>query len=187
MVLGEGAAAIVLEELAHAEARSATIYGEVLGAGSSSVITPNGVARCDRALANAMRACLRAAGLGPAQIGHIHAHGLSTLKSDVEEAQAIGAVFGPDSRRIPVVAAKSYFGNLGAGGGVAELASSLMALLHGHLFPILNYHHADPECPIRAVRDLETPSGNAFLNVNTTPQGQASAVLIRRLDGQGSD
>ncbi len=178
MVVGEGAATLVLEELEFARARGAKILGELVGQGASAVLAPNAVARRERSMENAMRAALRAAELSPDQVGHVHAHGLSTRHSDVEEAQAIAGVFG--SRPVPVVAAKSYFGNLGAAGGMVELLTSLLALEHGHLFPTLNYEEPDPECPLAVVVDANVPSGDSVLSVNVTPQGQASAVVVRR-------
>lgn len=182
MVLGEGAGAVVLEDLDHALARGATIYGEVVGAGSSSVAT-RGVARRRQALAQAMQAALRDAGLAPDQVGHVHAHGLSTRTSDAEEAQAIREVLGPAADRVPVTAAKSFFGNLGAGSGLVELGASLMALARGALFPVLNFRTPDPECPVLVCRTGDTPAGESFLNLSVTPQGQASCLLVRRWGG----
>ncbi|HUY36070.1 MAG TPA: beta-ketoacyl-[acyl-carrier-protein] synthase family protein [Pirellulales bacterium] len=180
MVLGEGAGAIVLEELASARARGATIRGEVVGFGSSSVADRDLAPRRDAALANAMRAALRDAGATPGDVGHLHAHGLATRRSDAEEARAIREVFGARADSLPVTAAKSYFGNLGAGGGLVELVASTLALQHGSLFPILNYETPDPECPIVAVTKADVPSGDSFLNLSVTPQGQASCVMVRR-------
>ncbi|MGO8691982.1 MAG: beta-ketoacyl-[acyl-carrier-protein] synthase family protein [Thermoguttaceae bacterium] len=180
MVLGEGAAAVLLEELARAQARGATIYGEVLSAASSSVVAPKLLARRQQAIGNVLQAVLRAAGAAPDEVGHLHAHGLSTRSCDVEEARAIHDVFGGRARPIPVVAAKSYFGNLGAGGGMVELIASLLALQRGHLFATLNYETPDADCPVAVVRDGGVAAGESFINVSVTPQAQASAVLIRR-------
>ena len=179
MVMGEGAGVVVLEELDVARARGATIYAEIVGSGSSTVLDRNFVAQRDVALANAMRAALRDAGATPDQVGHIHAHGLATRSCDVAEARAIGQVFGDAAASVPVVAAKSNFGNLGAGSGVVELIASVMALQTGHLFPMLNYETPDPECPIAAVTTSDAPAGESFLNLSTTPQGQAAAVMVR--------
>jgi 3-oxoacyl-[acyl-carrier-protein] synthase II len=179
-VLGEGAGAIVLEALSSAEARGATIHAEVLSRASSAVAGPNLVARRQQALENVMRTVLERAGLSADEIGHVHAHGLSTRTGDAEEAAAIQSVFGDRPGPIPVVAAKSHFGNLGAGSGMVELVASVLALGHGHLFPVLNYETPDPECPVAAVTDGSTPAGDSFINLSVTPQGQASAVLIRR-------
>ena len=95
MVLGEGAGAILLEELEHAQARDATIFGEVVGAASSAVVDRSLVARQDVALANAMRAVLREADCAPENVGHIHAHGLGARQSDIDESRALAEVFGP--------------------------------------------------------------------------------------------
>jgi len=185
MVLGEGAAAVLLEELDMALARGATIHAEVVGAGSSSVVEHNTVARCDLALANAMAAALRGARATPDEVDHIHAHGLSTVRCDIDEARAIHQVFGRRATTIPVVAAKSFCGNLGAGSGVIELIASVLALRAGHLFPVLNYEEPDPDCPLAVVRSAETPAGRSFLNLSTTPQGQAAVIMIRAYDGPG--
>lgn len=180
MVLGEGAGAIVLEELKTAQARGARIYGEVIGHGSSTVLDRNYVPQCGVAMNNSLAQSLGTARLTPGDIGHIHAHGLATRSCDVEEARAIGQVFGEHASRVPVVAAKSYFGNLGAGGGVVELIASVLALQNGHLFRTLNYETPDPECPISVCTSNEVPAGDSFVNVNVTPQGQASAVAVRK-------
>ncbi|MGA2258580.1 MAG: beta-ketoacyl synthase N-terminal-like domain-containing protein, partial [Thermoguttaceae bacterium] len=181
MVLGEGAGAIIIEELAHAQARGRTIYGEIVAASSRAAAAPRLVARRKLALANVLRALLQDSGFRPEEIDHLHAHGLSTQSCDAEEAQAIAETFGPRARTLPVVAAKSYFGNLGAGSGMVELIASLLALRAGSLFPTLNYETADAECPIHVVRDNATPAGKRFINLSVTPQGQASGVVVQQL------
>jgi 3-oxoacyl-[acyl-carrier-protein] synthase II len=178
MVLGEGAAAVVLEELGSAAARGATIYGEVVGAGSGFAADRNLRGKCDAALASAMQNALRDARLASADIGHVHAHGLSTSLRDAEEARAIVAVLGKHSQEVPIVAAKSYFGNLGAGSGMIELIASLLALRHGRLFRTLNYSTPDSTCPIQVATGGDASPGKCFLNLSVTPQGQASALLI---------
>jgi 3-oxoacyl-[acyl-carrier-protein] synthase II len=180
MVLGEGAGAVVLEELTSAETRGAKILGEVIATASSSVLNRQGVASRRQALENAMRAALREAAIEPHQVGHIHAHGLSTRTCDAEEAQAIAAVFGDRAAALPVVAAKSYFGNLGAGSGAVELIASLLAFEHDRLFPVLNHETSDPECPVAVVTDEQTSPGGSVLNLNVTPQGQAAVLVVRR-------
>jgi len=176
MVLGEGAGALVLELLDVAQRRGARIYGEFLGSGSSSVADRQSIAHRDQALINAIRSALADAGLQPADIGHINAHGLSTRTSDIDEARALRTVFG--QRIPPVVAPKSCFGNLGAGSGVVELIASLVALERGHLFPVKNFETPDPECALPVVRDVETPASPNVLSINVTPQGQAAAVIV---------
>lgn len=180
MVLSEGAGVLVLEELEHARTRGATIYAEIVGFGSSSVATRHGVGNRRQALANALRAALRDARMQPGDIGHIHAHGLSTRSSDAEEAAAISEVFGERAATVPLTAAKSYFGNLGAGSSIVELAASALALRHGRLFRLLNYTTPDPECPIAAVRSDDVSPGQSFVQLSVTPQGQASCIVARQ-------
>jgi len=180
MVIGEGAGALVLEELNSAQQRGVPILAEVIGHNSSTVIERDGTAQCGQALAHALRLALRNANLAPEELGHIHAHGISTQLGDQQEAKAIEQELGKHREQVPVVAAKSYFGNLGAASGLVEVISSITAMQKNQLFPILNYQTPDPECPLNAVRDLQQPAGSSFLNLNVSPQGQASAVVLKQ-------
>ena len=180
MVLGEGAGVVVLEALETAQARGATIYAEICGSGSGFAADRQVRGDAQRALTTAMRAALKDADASPDDVGHIHAHGLSTTRGDAEEARAIVDVFGPRSRELPVVAAKSRFGNLGAGSSIVELISSILAQREGKLFPTLNYEMPDPECPLHVVTDNDTSPGSSFLNLNVTPQGQAGVLFVRK-------
>ena len=180
MVVGEGAGAVVLEDLDRAKSRGATIYGEIVGSASSSVVTRGCVGQTGKAIENVIQGALHSAGASPDDIGHVHAHGASTSRGDVEEAQAICSTLGDRSSPVPVTTMKGHIGNLGAGSGTVELIASLMAMRADKLFPVLNYETADPECPVAVVRPGDSPSpGSSVLNVNVTPQGQASALLIR--------
>jgi 3-oxoacyl-[acyl-carrier-protein] synthase II len=179
MVLGEGGGAVILEELESAQARGARIFGEVLGHGSSTVVEGSFLARIDRALENAMKQALGEACLEPHQVGHVHAHGLSTRQGDIEEAQAIRRVFSNGAEDVPVVAAKSHLGNVGASGGTMELIASLMAFQQQKLFPVLNYENPDPECPVAAVTSADVSPGDSVLNLSYCPTGQATAVVVR--------
>jgi 3-oxoacyl-[acyl-carrier-protein] synthase II len=178
MVMGEGAGSIIIEELSHAQARGATIYGEVLGHASATVANRQRVADRARALELVLQGCLRDANKTARDIGHIHAHGLGTQSCDVAEATAISRVFGSQEQQPWVVTAKSAFGNLGAASGVVELIASVMALRSGTLFPVQNYETPDPACPIRVNTSNSTAAGNCFINLSVTPQGQASGMLI---------
>lgn len=173
-VLGEGAGALILETLDHAQRRGARIYGEIVGYGSSSVTRSASSKFQQEAIANVLRSALH----GAASVGHVHAHGLGTVGGDVQESAALREVFG--SEVPPVVAAKSHFGNLGAGGGLVEVIASLRAMDRGTLFPTLNYESPDPACAIPVVTDAEVPAGDGFVSVNVTPQGQAAAIRIAR-------
>jgi 3-oxoacyl-[acyl-carrier-protein] synthase II len=201
MVAGEGAGMVVLEEMSSAKARGATIYAEIIGLGSANVAEPivaeslrdSGLAvseklpyilrgKCDVALARAMKAALRDAARAPADVGHINAHGLSTTDRDAEEARAIREVFGSQADKVPVTALKSYFGNLGAGGGVVELVASVMALRAGRLPRVLNYETPDPSCAVNIAKSDNTAAGRSFLNLTVTPQGQAAVLFVAAVE-----
>lgn len=182
MVVGEGAGAFLLEEKSVAEARGATIMGEIVGYGSSAVIDRNFVARRDTAIANSMRQALQMAGMTPDQIGHVNAHGLGSIKCDRDEAKAINEIFGERSSPVPVVALKSYTGNVGAGGGSIELAASIQAMHEGQLFSTLNYEHPDPDCAINVVATNDVSAGSSVMNVSVSAQGQASALIVKTPD-----
>jgi 3-oxoacyl-[acyl-carrier-protein] synthase II len=180
MVLGEGAAVFILEELEHARARGAAIHGEIVGHAARNVSVAGGVGLKQKALALAMRRALSMAQVTATELSHIHAHGASTVVGDREEAAAMHDVLGPAAATIPTVAAKSHFGNLGGGSGLVECMASLLAIRHGELFPLLNFEEPDPECPVRPARRGD-PSGKVFISSAVTPQGQAGSVVIRGL------
>ena len=177
MVMGEGAGCLVLEELETAQNRGAKIFGEIIGYASSSVADTNGVADFKTAFQNVLSLAIESACIDPSDIGHVNAHGLSTIRCDWEEAQAINEVCGHE---MPVVALKSAIGNLGAGSGIVELVASILAMENDHLFTTLNHELTDPDCPINVVTSPDVAPGDRFVNLNTTPQGQASAVVVQR-------
>jgi 3-oxoacyl-[acyl-carrier-protein] synthase II len=180
MVVGEGAGAIVLEEFESAQKRGATIYAELIGSGSSVVVDPHLKANRAKALANSAIAAIQEAKLAPSELGHINAHGLATRDGDAEEAAAIAEVLGDAAPGVPVAAAKSYFGNLGAGSGVVEFAASVLALANNQLFRTLNYAEPDPACPLNVSKDGAEP-GASFLKWSITPQAQAAALVVRKV------
>jgi 3-oxoacyl-[acyl-carrier-protein] synthase II len=201
MVAGEGAGMVVLEEYESAQARGATVYAEVLGLGSANVargLSPfaqsaeqkgtvpfdaraNIIGHCDIALTRAMKSALRDAGKSPSDVGHINAHGLSTINRDADEARAIREAFGPAADKVPVTAPKSYFGNLGAGSAVVELITSVLALREGKLPRTLNYNTPDPNCALNVAATDNASPGRSFLNLSVTPQGQAAVLYIAKL------
>jgi 3-oxoacyl-[acyl-carrier-protein] synthase II len=182
MVLGEGAAVVVLEELSHAVARGATIHGEVVGHAARCSTDRAAVGRRRHAVALAMGRALEMAGVHPAGLGHVHASAASTLTGDREEAEGIRDVLGGATRTVPTVAAKSHFGNLGGGSGLAECVASILALRHGELFPLLNHVVDDGACGIRPARSGD-PAGDVFVSTAVTPQGQCGSVVIRAWQG----
>ncbi len=178
--LGEASCTLIMEEEQHARARGAEILGTVLGAGSSCVADASGRANIRQCVANAMRTALRVAGLEPAEIGHINAHGLGGRESDLEEARAIHDVFGAHAGTVPVVGLKGFWGNSGAGDGALEMAASLLALKQGCIPFTLNCDQPDPECGLNIVTGQPLPTTNkTFMNVNFTRIGQGSVVIVR--------
>ena len=177
-VIGEGACSLILENESHARARGARILGTILGSGSSCVIDRSGCCDPRQAMINAMTAALADADLSPADVGHIHAHGLSARETDVIEASAIVEVFGETAGQVPVTAMKSALGKSGGGCGTLELAASLVALGHGVVPRTLNYEQPDDNCPLDVVHgELRAVSNKVVLNLNVTGGGQASAII----------
>ncbi len=175
MVAGEGAAAFTLETQRHAETRGAAILGRVLGFASAFEPNRHGRPLVGTAIRVAITRALDHAGLTPDEVGHVNAHGASTRDDDRIEAQAIRATLGD----VPVFAPKSYFGNLGPGGGAVEMVASILALHHEMIPPTLNYEHPDSECPVCVVSGECVPSRRpTALLLNHTPQGQAAAVVL---------
>lgn len=178
-VAGEGAAALLLEDRELALARNATIYGEVIGHGSSVVVNSDSVADIRKSVCNSIRTALQSAQLSPDEIGHIHAHGVGTKHADRQESLGIRDALGAAADSVPVTAAKSYFGNLGASSGLVELVASLQAIRHQELFPVLNCNNPDPDCPINPVQGRGVSPGQNVLNINFSPNGQTTAILVK--------
>lgn len=172
-IIGEGSGVLAVEELSHAQKRGATIYAEVLGFGAAFDRGCTG-----KGLARACRAALTQAQVTPDDLGHINAHGLSSVTADAWEARGIREVIG--DRAIPVWAGKSYFGNMGSGSPLVELAGSLLALKHGLLPATLNYEEPDPACPIAVNRTSQPLTKPHFLKCAFTEMGQCAAVVCRK-------
>jgi 3-oxoacyl-[acyl-carrier-protein] synthase II len=180
MVLGEGAAIVVLEDWERAIKRGATIHGELTGYGVTtdvSHITQPTVA----GQAAAMRAALHAATCAPESIDTINAHGTGTQANDTVETAAIKQVFGEDAYRIPISATKAIHGHLLGASGALELALSLLAMQNDVLLPTMHLElTADdcdldyvPNCARRGVR-INTVMSNSFAF------GGTNAVLVAR-------
>ncbi len=145
-VLGEGGAAIVLEDLEHAKARGARIYCEVLSGGMSSdayhITAPHpeglGAELC-------MRHAMRDAGLGPKDIDYINTHGTSTPIGDPQEVKAIQRIFGEDAYRLNISSTKSMTGHLLGGAGAVEGIAAIMAVHTDIVPPTINHFTDDPE------------------------------------------
>ena len=169
-ILGEGASMVVLEEYERAKARSAPIYGEIVGYGTTADafrITdthPEG-----RGATSCIKMALRDAGKNPEDIDYINAHGTSTQVNDKVETLAIKKALGEDAAyKIPVSSTKSMMGHLIAAAGATELIVSLLAMKYNVIPPTINYETPDPNCDLdyvpNAARDLQcnTVLSNSF-------------------------
>jgi 3-oxoacyl-[acyl-carrier-protein] synthase II len=168
-VLGDGSGVVVLESLEHAEARGATILGEVLGyglSGDANHITspaPDG-----EGAQRAIRGCLEDGGIPLERVSYINAHGTSTQQGDIAETIAVKRTFGDHATRLVFGSTKSMTGHLlGAAGGF-EFAVSLLAATHGVIPPTINQEVADPECDLdcapntKVERELDVVLSNSF-------------------------
>lgn len=170
-VLGEGAGALVLEELDHALARGARIYAEVIGGGLSSdayhltAPHPDGLG-----VIRVMQNCLKDAGITPEQVDAINTHGTSTPLGDVAELKAISAVFGDHAPKININSTKSMTGHLLGAAGAIEAIASVMSIVHSTVPPTINHKVVDDQIDPRLNltlnkaqhRDIEIAMSNTF-------------------------
>jgi len=182
-VVGEGAAVLVLEALEQAQARSARIYAELVGYGSTDdayhITAPDqhgaGAALC-------MRQALASAGLAPKEVNYVNAHGTSTPLNDVTETRAIKAVLGEHAYRVPISSTKSMTGHLLGAAGALEAALSVKALETGIVPPTINLDEPDAECDLDYVphrareMQLQTAMSNSF-----GFGGHNACLIFRRL------
>jgi 3-oxoacyl-[acyl-carrier-protein] synthase II len=148
LVLGEGAAALVLEEESLARARGATIHAVITGYGNTC--DASHMSKPDRdGQVRAMRQALAESGLAPPAIGYINAHGTATIVGDVVECEAIRTVF--EKMEVPVSSTKSMHGHLLGAAGALEFAAALMPFADGILPPTANLEQPDPACAVRHV------------------------------------
>jgi nodulation protein E len=167
MVLGEGAAILVLEPLDHAAARGADILGEIVGfgmsadAGDLTAPDPDGMVR-------AMTAALADAALTPDAIDYVNAHGTGTTANDSTETTALHATFGAHAGRLAISSTKSMVGHALGAAGALEAVATLMALRDGVVPPTMNYLGPDPACDLDYVpnearrRPLRAALSNSF-------------------------
>jgi len=180
LVLGEGAAVLVLEDAERATKRGAKIYAELVGydcsSDSSHITKPDSTGQT-RTMLNA----LREAQLLPQDIHYINAHGTATLAGDVEETKAIKNVFGAHAGKVPVSSTKSMHGHLMGATGAVEFMVALLALQNQAVPPTINLHEPDPECDL----DYVPNQGRSNLKLdavmsNSFAFGGSNAVLIAK-------
>ena len=180
MVLGEGAAMLVLEPWEHAVGRGAVIHGEVLGCGLTTDI--GHITRPSvEGQAAAMWAALASAGIDADEVDGINAHGTGTPANDGVESAAIKAVFGERAARIPISATKALHGHLLGATSALECVLSLMAMRHSVALPTMHLHEADPQCDLDYVANVAR-EGVALRTMlsNSFAFGGSNAVLALR-------
>lgn len=178
LVLGEGAAMVVLEDMERAQARGAKIYAELTGYGCAndcSHITSPTV----EGQSMVMRAALNSTSLQPEDIGYINAHGTATALNDAVETAAIKAVFGEHAAKLAISSTKSMHGHLMGAAGAVEFIAALMALEQQAIPPTINLKNPDPKCDLDYVPN-QGRTGVALRHVmsNSFAFGGTGAVLI---------
>lgn len=175
-VLGEAAAAVILEDLEYAQKRGATIHAELVGfaSGLDRHLNGDGLARViQRALAQAK--------ITPNDVDHVNCQGHGYKKADRWEAVGINRVFG---RETPVWSLKPNIGATGAASNLIELLGSLLALKHGQLPPTLNHVNPDPDCPIHVhANGLRPVTKPYFVKIGFTDLGQCAVAVVKKWEG----
>ena len=185
-IIGEGAAVLILESLAHAERRGAPILAEIVGYGATSdafhITQP---ANGGEGGARAMKAALKEAGMKPGEISYINAHGTSTPLNDKNETMAIKSVFEKEAYNVPISSTKSMTGHLLGAAGSLEAAICILAIQNGIIPPTVNLTTPDPECDLDYVPNtarkatLSTALSNVF-----GFGGHNSTLIFRRYKGR---
>ena len=179
-VLGEGAGALVLESLEHAQARGARIYAEVLGTGITA--DAHDIAQPDpagRGGARAIRAAVRDAGVAPADIAHVNAHATSTPQGDVAESLMLHAVLGSAADDLVVSATKSMTGHLLGGAGALEAVATVLAIHHRTAPPTINLDEQDPQVELDvATKARDLPLGDIAALNNSFGFGGANVAVV---------
>ncbi len=182
-VLAEGAAAIVLEEESHARARGARLHAELAGYGASSdashITKPQAQGQ-----ARAIAMALEDAGLAPADIGYINAHGTATPVGDIVETNAIKAAFGESATRVPISSTKALHGHLMGATGVVEFIAALMAMHASVIPPTANLRNPDPECDLDYVPNVarNNVAMNAVMSNSFAFGGNNAVLIAKRVD-----
>jgi 3-oxoacyl-[acyl-carrier-protein] synthase II len=181
-VMGEGAGVVILEELEHARARGARIYGELAGFGmTGDAYHLTGQPEAHEGLQRAMRRALEDGGISTAEVQYVNAHGTSTPLNDPNEIRAIRAVLGSHAAGVNVSSTKSSTGHmLGAAGGVETIFTTL-AIHHGIVPPTINLKSPDGECDLDCTANVPVKRTiNAALNNSSGFGGHNTSLAIIR-------
>jgi 3-oxoacyl-[acyl-carrier-protein] synthase II len=183
-VLGEGAAMVILETLDHAKRRGARILAEVVGYGSTAdAFRITDIHEEGRGPIAAMQAALNSAGMTPADIDYISAHGTGTEENDKIETLAIKRCFGDHARRVAISSVKSMTGHLIAAAGAVELITCVLAIRDGMVPPTINYSTPDPNCDLDCIPNkARKMKVRAALSNSFGFGGQNDALIVRAPD-----
>jgi beta-ketoacyl-acyl-carrier-protein synthase II len=179
LVMGEGAAMLLLEELEHAQRRGARIYGEISGFGMSSDASHITQPSIDGP-ARAVRMALAEAMVNPEEVDYINAHGTGTRVNDVTETQVIKEVFRDHARKVAISSTKSMHGHVMGSTGAIELAATIQAIDRGVIPPTANYTQPDPECDLDYVPNQPREKPVRVAISNSFAFGGLNAVLLVR-------
>lgn len=183
-VIGEGAGALILEELGHAKARGARIYAEVIGSGLTADayhITaphPDGMGAV-----NVMKQAITEAGLVPADVDYINVHGTATPLGDIAEIKAILSVFGEHAYKMNISATKSMTGHLLGAAGAVEAIATIMAVVHDIVPPTINFRNPDPAIDQDlnlTLNKAQERTVNVALSNNFGFGGHNASILVRK-------
>ncbi|MFE6780329.1 beta-ketoacyl-[acyl-carrier-protein] synthase family protein [Streptomyces sp. NPDC057702] len=183
-VLAEGAAMFVLEELGHARARGAHVYGVISGyATRCNAYHMTGLKPDGREMAEAIRHALGASRTDPASVDYVNAHGSGTKQNDRHETAAFKTALGHHAYQVPVSSIKSMIGHsLGAIGSI-EIAACALAMEHGAVPPTANLHEPDPECDLDYVpNEARERTVDTVLSVGSGFGGFQSAMVLTRAE-----
>lgn len=176
MILGEGGAMLVLENLENAQERGANIYAEIAGFGMSADAHHLTMPLAEGA-ARAMRGALADAGLDPEQIGYVNAHGTATQANDIMESEAIRQVLANHAKNVFVSSTKSMHGHALGAAGAIEAAATVLGMHKGLLPPTANFNEPDPDCDVNVIRNQAVESRPDAALSNSFAFGGLNAVL----------
>ena len=181
LVMGEGAAVLILESLEHARARGANIIGELVGYGASSAASHIPAPTEDGSgSASAIRLALADAGISPTDIDYINAHGTGTPLNDSAETAAIKRALGDAAYDIPISSTKSMTGHMMGATGALEAVFCLQSIRDDVVPPTINYHESDPECDLDYIPNEARRRPVRVAVSNSFGFGGHNAVLVFR-------
>jgi len=180
-IISEGSGLLILENLAHAQKRGANILAEIIAYGASAdayhITQPD---ENGEGAARAMQVALDKAGITPAEIDYINAHGTSTPLNDKIETMSIKTVFGDYAYKTPISSTKSMLGHLIGAAGAIEAVICIMAIQYGIIPPTINLTHPDPECDLDYVPNVARQAKVTTTLSNSFGFGGHNSCLVFR-------